>query len=129
MRKGDVYMEDEGRWAIPSVHVVDDERLKGEYQEPIPPRGNLPKLNLAGADGINVASGSSFQAMPDVPRPEIVWPELSSPPESIYMMGYESSSPAPPAPNLAGIDGVPSPAELNAEQTSERLQSGTERIS
>jgi hypothetical protein len=108
-------MRDANQFSIPSVHVVDDEKLKGSIEYPMPPGGALPSLDLAQSPGINVASGSSYQPMPDPPRPEITWPELSGTPEEIGMMGYDSSNPAPPAPNLAGVDGVPSPAQLNAE--------------
>ena len=93
-------IEDQARYAIPSVHVVDDEKLQGQYQEPIPPGGSMPQLGLAG-EGINVASGESFQAQPDPPKPEIVWPSLSGSPDC---GGYDPSNPAPCAPGLAGVD-------------------------
>ena len=60
-----------------SVHVVDDEKLTDTYTEPIPPGGSLPQLNLADSSGFDVASGQSFQAMPDATKPDIVWPTLS----------------------------------------------------
>jgi hypothetical protein len=97
-------MEDEARYSIPSVHVADDEQLRGELQHPTPPGGALPQLNLAGIDGIKVASGQAFQSMPDPGKPAPPEYELTSPPESIYMMGYEPSNPATPAPGLAGVD-------------------------
>lgn len=92
--------EDEASYAIPSVHVVNDEQLKGSWQEPIPPGGAMPQLGLAGH--FDVASGVAFQAMPDPGKPEIVWPALSGSPEC---GGYDPSNPSPPAPNLAGVGG------------------------
>lgn len=89
--------EDAARWAIPSVHVVDDEQLKGQYQEPVSKGGSLPQLGLAQSP-IDVASGQAFQTMPDPPRPEIVWPTLSGSPEC---GGYDAMNPSAPAPDLA----------------------------
>jgi hypothetical protein len=94
-------IEDQARYAIPSVHVVDDEKLQGQYQEPIPPGGSMPQLGLAG-EGINVASGESFQAQPDPPKPEIVWPSLSGSPDC---GGVDPTNSSPPAPDLAGCGG------------------------
>jgi hypothetical protein len=91
-------LEDAARYAIPSVHVVDDEKTQGNWQEPIPPGGQMPDLNLAGSDGFNVASGQSFQTQPDLPRPPITWPTLSGSPD---YGGYDATNPSPPAPDLA----------------------------
>ena len=90
--------EDKARWAIPSVHVQDDEKIQAPYQEPVPPGGALPQLDLARADGIDAASGQAFQSMPTPEKPEITWPELNGSPEC---GGYESTNPSPAAPDLA----------------------------
>ena len=90
--------EDKARWAIPSVHVQDDEQIKGQYKEPVPPGGALPQLDLARADGIDVASGQAFQSMPTPEKPEITWPSLTGSPEC---GGYDSMNPSPAAPDLA----------------------------
>lgn len=97
-RKG----EDDNQWAIPSIHVVDDEQLQDSLAHPVPPGGSEPRLNLAESPGFNVASGSSWQAMPDPPRPEITWPSLSGSPDC---GGVDHSNPSSPAPDLAGCGG------------------------
>ncbi len=104
--------QDDARYAIPSVHVVDDEQLKTPApQEPIPPGGVFPQLNLAGND-FDVASGQAFQRMPQPEKPDTPVPSLTSSPESVLMMGYEPSNWAPQAPNLAGVDGPPDVNDL-----------------
>lgn len=67
--------------STPSIHTRDDVKLSGNF---------------------DVASGSSLQAMPDYPKPDIVWPALSG---SVDNMGYEPTNPSPPAPNLASSPG------------------------
>jgi hypothetical protein len=94
--------EDDNSFGIPSVHVVDDEKLVDQYAEPIPPGGQMPQLDLAQPPGIDVASGSSFQPMPDYPKPDIVWPALSGSPEC---GGVDPSNSSPAAPDLAGCGG------------------------
>jgi len=94
--------EDDNQFAIPSVHVKSDEQLVDTMAHPTPPGGALPDLNLAESPDFNVASGVSYQPMPDQPKPEIVWPTLSGSPEC---GGYDPSNPAPAAPNLAGCGG------------------------
>lgn len=107
--------EDEARYAVPSVHVADDEKLLTPApQEPIPPGGVFPQLNLAGND-FDVASGQAFQRMPEPEKPDAPVPDLMSAPEDVLMMGYEPSNPAPQAPNLAGVDGPPDPNTLMTE--------------
>ncbi|GAC1363806.1 MAG: hypothetical protein NVS2B12_31590 [Ktedonobacteraceae bacterium] len=68
----------------------------------------MPALNLAGADGFNVASGQSIQHTPDpiapMPRPA----SLQGSPE---LGGIDPQAPIPDL-NLAGAEGVPSPAQL-----------------
>lgn len=93
-------IEDQARWAIPSVHVIDDELLKDTWKEPIPPGGTMPDLGLAGS--FNVASGIPFQTQPEPIKPEIVWPTLNGSPEC---GGYDPQNPSPPAPNVAGCGG------------------------
>lgn len=102
-------MRDDNQYSIPSVHVVDDEKLQDELKHPVPPGGNLPQLNLADSPGFSVASGKSFQAMPEPIKPDIVWPDLSG---SSECGGYDPSNPAPPAPGLAGCmdNGFSTPA-------------------
>src|SRR5271157_4878184 len=94
--------EDDNQFGIKSVHVVDDEKLQDQYQDPIPPGGSKAQLNLAESPGFNVASGQSFQAMPTPIKPDIVWPTLSGSPD---MGGVDDANPSPPAPNLAGVGG------------------------
>ncbi len=79
-----------------------------EPQHPLPPGGRVPDLNLAGADGWNVASGQSIQSMPDPVRPAPCVPELHGSPD---LGGIDPAQPIPRL-NLAGVDGVPSPAQL-----------------
>lgn len=71
----------------------------------MPQYGRTPDLNLAGRDGIDVASGDRTQAMPDPPKPPIVWPTLSGNPEQ---GGIDPGNVIPDL-NLAGEDGVPTP--------------------
>ncbi len=101
-------MEDAARYAIPSVHVVDDEKMQGTYQEPIAPGGSMPQLALAG-EGINVASGQAFQTQPEPIKPDIVWPSLSGSPDC---GGVDPANSSPPAPGLAGCmdNGFSTPA-------------------
>lgn len=75
---------------------------------PLAPGGRVPELNLAGADGFNVASGQSIQHSPDpvVPAPGPL--RLQGSPE---MGGIDPQTPIPEL-NLAGVEGVPSPAQL-----------------
>jgi hypothetical protein len=68
----------------------------------------MPKLNLAGADGFNVASGYSIQTMPDPGKPMPYEPVLHGSPE---MGGIDPQAPIPVL-NLAGVEGVPSPSQL-----------------
>ena len=75
---------------------------------PLPPGGQMPDLNLAGADGFNVASGYSIQSMPDPGKPMPYTPTLSGSPE---MGGIDPRAPIPTL-NLAGVEGVPPPAQL-----------------
>src|SRR5579859_8108591 len=75
---------------------------------PLPAGGKMPELNLAGADGLNVASGKSIQSMPDPGKPELTMPTLHGSPE---MGGIDPQTPIPSL-NLAGVEGVPAPAEL-----------------
>jgi hypothetical protein len=69
----------------------------------------MPDLNLAGVDGWSVASGSSFQAMPDPGKPAPMEYQLSGSPD---LGGVDPANPVPPAPNLAGVAGFPTPQEL-----------------
>jgi len=71
---------------------------------PNPPDGRMPDLNLAGASGWPNSTGASIQVMPSPDPPQIYYPVLTGDP---CMGGYEPSNPAPPAPNLAGVDGTP----------------------
>ncbi|MBV9228013.1 MAG: hypothetical protein JOZ18_01780 [Chloroflexi bacterium] len=75
---------------------------------PLPPGGQMPDLNLAGVDGFNVASGYSIQSMPDPGKPMPYAPTLSGSPE---MGGIDPQAPIPTL-NLAGVEGVPPPAQL-----------------
>ncbi|HLZ59417.1 MAG TPA: hypothetical protein VKR06_20930 [Ktedonosporobacter sp.] len=75
---------------------------------PLPAGGKMPELNLAGSDGFNVASGKSIQSMPDPGKPEPSMPTLHGSPE---MGGIDPQTPVPSL-NLAGVEGVPPPAEL-----------------
>ena len=79
-----------------------------EPQHPLPPGASIPDLNLAGADGLNVASGHSVQSMPDPGRPAPYVPELHGSPD---LGGIDPAQPVPRL-NLAGVDGVPAPAQL-----------------
>jgi hypothetical protein len=91
--------EDEARYGIPSVHTVDDTQLTSNTpSEPIPPGGQMPQLDLAQSPAIDVASGLSYQPMPDPIKPPIIWPTLSGSPD---MGGYDPSNPASCAPDLA----------------------------
>lgn len=77
-------------------------------QLPLPPGGRMPSLNLAGADSLNVASGSSVQSMPDPGKPAPYTPVLHGSPD---MGGIDPQTPIPVL-NLAGVEGVPSPSQL-----------------
>jgi hypothetical protein len=68
----------------------------------------MPDLNLAGVNGWSVASGRSIQPMPDPGRPVPYVPELHGSPE---LGGIDPAQPIPRL-NLAGVDGVPAPAQL-----------------
>lgn len=96
--------EDSNQFGIPSVHVVDDEKLVdgADPAHPTPPGGSLPDLNLAESPGFNVASGVSYQPMPTPVKPDIVWPTAFGNPD---MGGTDPENPSPPAPNLAGVGG------------------------
>ncbi len=77
-------------------------------QHPLPPGGHMPQLNLAGADGFNVASGYSIQSMPDPGKPDPYTPVLHGSPD---MGGIDPETPIPML-NLAGVEGVPPPSQL-----------------
>ncbi len=77
-------------------------------QHPLPPGGQMPSLNLAGADGLNVASGSSIQSMPDPGKLVPYTPVLHG---NLDMAGIDPQTPIPVL-NLAGVEGVPSPSQL-----------------
>ena len=68
----------------------------------------MPELNLAGADGFNVASGQSIQHMPDPIAPAPVSFSVQGNPE---LGGIDPQTPIPEL-NLAGVEGVPSPMQL-----------------
>ncbi len=68
---------------------------------PIPPGGSMPDLNLASWPN---QQSASVQAMPDPGKPEPMNYTLTGDPT---MGGVDPANPAPPAPNLAGIDGWP----------------------
>src|SRR5947209_17852267 len=94
--------------STPSDHVPDNVQLKNQPQHPLPPGGRMPTLNLAGADGLNVASGYSIQSMPDPGKPEPYTPVLHGSPD---MGGIDPQAPVPML-NLAGVEGVPPPSQL-----------------
>ncbi len=75
---------------------------------PLAPGGRVPELNLAGADGLNVASGQSIQHTPDPVAPALRPLHLQGSPE---LGGIDPQTPIPVL-NLAGVEGVPSPAQL-----------------
>lgn len=75
---------------------------------PLPPGGRMPDLNLVGSDGFNVASGQSIQSQPDPAKPAPYEPVLSGSPD---MGGIDPAMPVPVL-NLAGVEGVPPPAQL-----------------
>jgi hypothetical protein len=75
---------------------------------PLPPGGHMPDLNLAGSDGFNVASGQSIQSQPDPVKPAPYVPVLSGSPDQ---GGIDPAMPVPVL-NLAGVEGVPPPAQL-----------------
>lgn len=77
-------------------------------EHPLPRGGRLPALNLAAADGFNVASGSGIQSMPDPEAPALSSPTLQGSP---MMGGIDPQAPIPVL-NLAGVEGVPFPAQL-----------------
>jgi hypothetical protein len=66
----------------------------------------MPDLNLASWPN---QQGASIQPMPDPGKPDPINYTLTGDPT---MGGYEPTNPAPPAPNLAGVDGWP-PAPTN----------------
>jgi hypothetical protein len=68
----------------------------------------MPDLNLAGSDGFNVASGQSIQSQPDPDKPAPYIPVLSGSPD---LGGIDPAMPVPVL-NLAGVEGVPPPAQL-----------------
>ncbi len=80
-----------------------------EPVHPVPLGGNIPQMNLAGVDGFNVASGYARQPMPDPGKPAPYDPVLSGSPEC---GGYDPANPSPAAPNLAGIEGMPTKAYI-----------------
>ncbi len=74
---------------------------------PAPPGGQTPDLALAVWPN---QQGASIQPMPDPGKPDPVDYVLSGDPA---LGGVEPSNPAPPAPNLAGVDGwPPAPSSL-----------------
>jgi hypothetical protein len=76
---------------------------------PLTPGARVPELNLAGVDGLNVASGQSIQSMPDPVAPPMPAPlSLQGSPE---VGGIDPQTPIPVL-NLAGVEGVPSPTQL-----------------
>jgi hypothetical protein len=81
--------------------------------EPLPPGGKRPDLNLAGASGygFNVASGVSFQSMPDPGKPAPYDPVLNGGPENIGSMGINPMARYIDL-NLAGSMGTPSANEV-----------------
>jgi hypothetical protein len=68
----------------------------------------MPDLNLAGSDGFNVASGQSIQSQPEPDKLAPYMPVLSGSPD---MGGIDPARPVPLL-NLAGVEGVPPPAQL-----------------
>jgi hypothetical protein len=82
---------------------------------PLPPGGQWPELNLAGADwpNMNVASGHSIQPMPDPGKPIPKMPALHGNPE---MGGIDPASLIPHL-NLAGVDGVPPASAIAHDKT------------
>lgn len=86
----------------------------GEPVHPVPQGGNIPQMNLAGVDGFNVASGYARQPMPDPGKPAPAEYTLSGSPECA---GYEPSNPASCAPNLAGIEGMPTASYMDDNWT------------
>jgi hypothetical protein len=90
---------------------------------PAPPGGRTPDLALAVWPN---QQGASIQPMPDPGKPDPVDYVLSGDPT---MGGVDPSNSAPPAPNLAGVDGwPPEPSSLMPntrtfpEQTTEVIQ-------
>jgi len=75
---------------------------------PLPPDGRMPDLNLAGSDGFNVANGQSIQSQPDPAKPAPYVLVLSGSPD---LGGIDPAMPVPVL-NLAGVEGVPPPAQL-----------------
>lgn len=71
-------------------------------EHPLPPGGFVPDLHLAG--GFDVVSGLSIQSMPDPGKPTPPEYVLHGSPE---LGGVDPANPAPAAPNLAGVEGVP----------------------
>ncbi len=51
---------DDNNFAIPSVNVIDNEKLTDTYTEPIPPGGSLPQLNLADSSDSMWLAASRF---------------------------------------------------------------------
>ncbi len=86
-------------------HSMDD--LTGPVY-PLMQGGRVPELNLAGADGFNVASGQSIQHTPDPVAPAPGPLHLQGSPE---LGGIDPQTPIPEL-NLAGVEGVPSPMQL-----------------
>ena len=75
---------------------------------PVPPGGLTPDLKLAQWPA---QQGASIQVMPDPGKPDPINYQLVGDPT---MGGYEPGNPAPPAPNLAGVDGWPPPVSALA---------------
>jgi hypothetical protein len=82
-------------------------------EHPLPPGGYMPDLNLAGSTGFNVASGQSIQSQPDPGKPLPSMPVLSGSPD---LGGIDPALPVPVL-NLAGVEGVPPPAQLARPST------------
>lgn len=75
---------------------------------PLPPGGQRPDLNLAGSDGFNMADGQRMQSQPDPAKSRPYVPVLSGSPD---LGGIDPAMPVPVL-DLAGVEGVPSPAQL-----------------
>ncbi|MBA2681373.1 MAG: hypothetical protein H0U76_23605 [Ktedonobacteraceae bacterium] len=75
---------------------------------PLAPGARVPELNLAGVDGLNVASGESMQYTPDPIAPAPVTFSLQGSPD---LGGIDPQAPIPEL-NLAGVEGVPSPLQV-----------------
>src|SRR5256885_1106016 len=92
---------------------------KGEIMEnmfspmyPTVPGLAMPDLNLANPTNA-MASMYSVNALPDPVRPPVVWPVLKGNADDIARMGIDGAEGTLRYDlNLAGAEGVPTPAEL-----------------